>query len=335
MVDFLYFLSMTSRKVAVLVIVLLGIVLPTQGMWGFFAHQKINRMAVFTLPVEMIGFYKNHIRFITENAVNPDRRRYAVEQEAARHYIDADVYGDSAVYKLPRYWNEAVEQLTEDTLMAYGIVPWHIQKVKGWLTDAMMIGDVQSILVLSADLGHYIADANVPLHTTKNYNGQLTNQIGIHGFWESRLPELFSEEYDYFVGKAQYIGNTQLYAWEAIIQAHLALDSVLSFEQNLTIDEGTDRKYSYETRGINTVKVYSYDFSNKYHKMLNGMVERQMLKSISMVGDFWYTCWVDAGQPDMNQWIDFDFSEEELLRRKEELKEWKNKKYLNRDHESQ
>ena len=70
MVDFLYFLSMTSRKVAVLVIVLLGIVLPTQGMWGFFAHQKINRMAVFTLPVEMIGFYKNHIRFITENAVN-------------------------------------------------------------------------------------------------------------------------------------------------------------------------------------------------------------------------------------------------------------------------
>jgi hypothetical protein len=28
----------------------------------------------------------------------------------------------------------------------------------------------------------------------------LTNQKGIHGFWESRVPELFAEDYDYLVG---------------------------------------------------------------------------------------------------------------------------------------
>lgn len=305
------------------------------NIWGFFAHQRINRLAVFTLPVEMVGFYKHNIQYITENAVNPDRRRYAVEGEAPRHYIDVDVYGDSAVYKMPRYWFDAVEKYTEDTLQAYGIVPWHINLMKIRLTEAMQIGDVSNILRLSSDLGHYIGDANVPLHTTVNYNGQLTDQYGIHGFWESRLPELFSDEYGYFVGKAQYIDNPQLAAWEAVTQAHEALDSVLLFEKQLSQRMSADKKYAFETRGQSTVKVYSKDFSKAYHKMLDGMVERQMLKSIKMVGDFWYTCWIDAGQPDLDKFIDFEFTEEELQKRKEELEEWKQQRFEGRSHEGQ
>ncbi len=313
---------------------ILLLVLPSvQAMWGFFAHQRINRLAVFTLPVEMIGFYKHNIQYLTENAVNPDRRRYAVEGEAPRHYLDADIYGDSAVYKLPRYWNEAVEKYSEDTLQAYGIVPWHINRVKSWLTDAMQIRDASAILRLSADLGHYIADANVPLHTTENYNGQMTNQYGIHGFWESRLPELYSDNYDFFVGKANYIKNTQLEAWAAVIQANNTLDSVFRFEKELTAKIGVDKKYAFETRGNTTVKVYSRPFSKAYHEKLNGMVERQMRKSIKMVGDFWYTCWIDAGQPNLDELIDFEFTEEELNQRKEELNQWKEQKYKSRIHD--
>lgn len=178
--------------------------------WGFFAHQMINRLAVFTLPPEMIGFYKKHIGYLAENAVNPDKRRYAVEWEGARHYIDLDVYGDSAAYKLPRSWAQAVKKFSEDTLNAYGIVPWHIHFMKYRLTEAFKKKDTEAILKLSSELGHYIADANVPLHTTENYNGQLTGQHGIHGFWESRLPELFYKDYDFFVGRAEYLIDTQV-----------------------------------------------------------------------------------------------------------------------------
>jgi hypothetical protein len=320
-------------KRPIIILVLLAIFSISNAMWGFFAHQRINRLALYTLPTEMIGFYKHNIQYITENAVNPDRRRYAVEGEASRHYLDADVYGDSAVYKLPRNWFKAVEKYSEDTLKAYGIVPWHIQATKIWLTDAMQIRDASSILRLSADLGHYIADANVPLHTTENYNGQFTGQYGIHGFWESRLPELFSDDFDFFVGKAEYLENTQLEAWGAIIQAHEALDSVFLFEKKLTANYGEDKKYSFETRGNVTIKVYSKEFSKAYNKELDGMVERQMRKTIKMVGDFWYTCWIDAGQPNLDELIDFEFSEEELAQRKEELKQWKETKYKSRDHE--
>jgi len=267
--------------------------------WGFFAHQKINRLAVFTLPPEMIGFYKYHIQFLTEKAVNPDKRRYAVEEEASRHYIDLDVYGDSAVYKMPRYWKDAVERYTEDTLLAYGVVPYHIGRVSFWLTDAFKNKDVEQVLKLSADLGHYIADANVPLHTTENYNGQLSGQYGIHGFWESRLPELFFGDYDLLTGQAAYVENLQLYAWEAVTNAHHALDSVLRFEDQLTKKYPDSKKYGYEERGNTTARTYSYDFSKDYHRRLNGMVERRMRASIKMVGDFWMSCWVKAGQPNL------------------------------------
>lgn len=284
--------------------------------WGFFAHQKINRMAVFTLPPEMIGFYKLHIQFLTEKAVNPDKRRYILKEEAARHYIDLDVYGDSALYNMPRYWQDAVEKYTEDTLQAYGIVPWHINLVKYQLTQAFLNRDRDKILRYSADLGHYIGDVHVPLHTTENYNGQLTGQVGIHGFWESRLPELFFEEYDLFSGQADYIENTQLEAWSAVESAHMALDSVLKFERELTLKYPGDKKYSYEERGGGMVRVYAYAFSQDYHEMLNGMVERQLKSAIRMTGNFWYTAWVDAGQPDLNSLASETRPEEEVLEEK-------------------
>ena len=46
--------------------------------WGFFGHKKINRVAVFTIPESsLFKFYKENIDFITEHAVDPDKRRYA------------------------------------------------------------------------------------------------------------------------------------------------------------------------------------------------------------------------------------------------------------------
>src|SRR6218665_2322315 len=138
--------------------------------WGFFAHQKINRLAVFVLPPEMIGFYKSNINYLSETAVNPDRRRYVVEGEAAKHYIDMDEYGDSATSRLPRYWSDAVAKYGEDSLNAHGIVPWHIYRMYFQLKEAMMIQDPDRILKASAEIGHYVSDAHVPLHTSSNYD---------------------------------------------------------------------------------------------------------------------------------------------------------------------
>lgn len=306
--------------------------IPMGFRWGFFAHKKINRLAVFTLPPEMAGFFKKNIEYLTEAAVNPDRRRYAVAEEAPRHYIDLDDYEDSAVFKLPRYWNQAVEKYGEDTLQAKGILPWHIYRVYLQLKEAFLINDPDRILRHSADLGHYVADAHVPLHTTKNYDGQLTNQVGIHGFWESRLPELFYEQYDFYVGPATYLSNVQQTAWQIVAQSHLAVDSVLRLEQQLANEA---ERFSFETKGKQTVKVYGQEYSQKYHRALNGMVERLFRNSIKQTGNIWYTAWVDAGQPDLKKLIEYKPTEEEIAKRKQELLLWREQTVKTRNHESE
>ncbi|WP_071887814.1 zinc dependent phospholipase C family protein [Rufibacter sp. DG15C] len=269
------------------------------GAWGFYAHQRINRQAVFTLPPEMIGFYKQHVAYLTEQAVAPDKRRYAVPEEGARHFIDLDVYGDSAAHKLPRNWEAAVEQFTLDSLQRHGIVPWHINLMQYQLTEAFKQHDVQRILRISAELGHYVADACVPLHTTKNYNGQFTNQRGIHGLWESRLPELWSQGYDFFLGPPQLLKSPSRTSWEIVARSNAALDSVFTFELQVTQRLAEDKKYSLEERGSTTVKVYSREFSKEYHQALQGQVERQMRLATHLVASYWYTAWVNAGQPDL------------------------------------
>lgn len=302
--------------------------------WGFFAHKKINQLAVFTLPPAMAGFYKANINYITESAVNPDRRRYTIPEEAPRHFIDLDDYGDSAIYKLPRYWSDAVIQFGEDSLQLHGIVPWHIYRVYLQLKEAFLMKDPDRILRTSADLGHYIGDAHVPLHTTKNYDGQLTDQLGIHGFWESRLPELYFDQYDFFVGKAVHISNVQLAAWKVVMKSNDAVDSVLYLEK-LLFEEMGNKKFNFETKGKQTVKVVSEEYARRYHEMLSGMVERQFRASVKMTGDIWFTAWVDAGQPDLRTLIDYKPSAEELDRRKQELLLWRERNIQSREHESE
>lgn len=350
--------------------------------WGFFGHRRINRMAVFTLPPEMIGFFKKNIEFITEHAVDPDKRRYATKHEAVRHYIDIDHWGAYPFPEVPRDWTEALMKFTEvgvltaagDTLRLardtvreqvfirldyhgaalsapyatayrdffesyikpqyyedawavdcdalgalfgleagaldcrsafavdhfseYGIVPYHLLQMQHRLTEAFRQRAPGRILRLAAEMGHYIGDAHVPLHTTENYNGQLTNQVGIHAFWESRLPELFADkEYDFFVGRAEYIGDPKTYFWDAVLASHQLLDSVLLIERELSQTFPEDKQYCYEERLGRTIRTQCQDYAAAYHRRMAGMVERRMQASVHAIGSSWYTAWVDAGQP--------------------------------------
>ena len=281
--------------------------------WGFFAHKKINYYSVFLLPPEMMVLYKLNIAFVEEHAVDPDKRRYAVKDEGPRHYIDIDHYGTYPYPNLPRKWKDAVAKFGEDSLMAYGIVPWHIQIMLGRLTNAFKEKNFSKIMKTSAELGHYIADSHVPLHANSNHNGQYTNQKGIHGFWESRVPELLAEnEFNFFIGKAQYINDPLKYAWERVLESAKASDSVLNFERELTKQFPSDQKYSFETRNGVVIRQYSSAFTISFNKKLDGMIERRMRLSIQSVASFWYTAWVNAGQPDLKNLANQKFSEADL-----------------------
>ncbi len=292
--------------------------------WGFYAHQKINYYAVFLLPPEMMVLYKPYVGFLSEHAVDPDKRRYAVPDEGPRHYIDIDHYGKYPYDSLPRKWNDAVVKFSEDSLKTYGIVPWHVQTMLIRLTSAFKEKDFSKIMKTSAEIGHYIGDAHVPLHTNSNHNGQYTNQKGIHGFWESRVPELLAEkEFDFFIGKAEYIKTPGDFIWKRILESAKASDSVLLFEKELTKQFGDDKKYSFEERNGKTIRQYSSAFTIAFNKKLDGMIERRMRQSIYAIASFWYTAWVNAGQPDLKSLVNQQFTEQDLKEFEELNNKWK------------
>lgn len=268
--------------------------------WGFFAHEKINGYAVYLLPPEMLVLYKPSAAYLKKHATDPDKRRYIVKAEGPRHFIDLDKYGQFPFSELPRNWESAVQKFGIDSLQQHGILPWRILQVMGMLTSSFREKNVAAILKLSADLGHYIGDAHVPLHTSSNHNGQKTNQQGIHGFWESRLPELLADkEWDFFLEKARYIDQPAEAVWQIILESAAAVDSVLETEAALTATVSGDQKFAFEWRNQAVIRQYASGFSRQYNTRLGGMVERRMRQSVQAVANFWYTAWVNAGQPNL------------------------------------
>lgn len=289
--------------------------------WGFFAHYRINRLAVFTLPKAMSGFYKSNIEFITAHAVSADKRRYVDSTEAPRHFFNADHYGKHPFNTIPHNWFDAALKYSADTVIKYGTVPWTIQYNYFKLIRAFRDHDTTGILKTSANLGHYLADAHVPLHLTQNYNGQLTGQTGIHALWESRLPELFSNRYSYYIGKARYIHNPLAEAFKICRASYNETDTVLRFERILNRSFPKNKKYALVQHGKKYVKDYSAAYAKAYQQMLKGMVERRMRSAILSIGSYWYSAWVDAGQPDLDKLIKqpLNLTEQASLRKEESL----------------
>ncbi len=263
--------------------------------WGFDVHRKIVQIAIYSLPHSLSGFYLNSADKLIEYSTKPDQRRYASPDEAARHYIDLDLYPED-IYRFGFPEEEVVDSLLGVSFKnEHGSVPWTIREYIFKLTYAFKRKNRSGIIRLSAELCHYIADSQVPLHTTSNYNGQFTGQHGIHSLWETRLPELFISEYDLFCGQAEYLSQPDSILHSRLLSAHALVDDVLQTEIELQKHFGTGIKYSFN----GTSRVVSQEYATEYHRLLNGMVERQIKTSIELTADIWFTCWVNAGMPSL------------------------------------
>ncbi len=245
----------------------------------------------------------------TLNQWNGDRI-WSIIPDSVRPYFEHEIdlhrnrLMEQGAIRLPGGWLKSMD-IGEDSglyfrqgFSDYGILPYHLISYQNRLTRAFRDKEWEHVLRLSAELGHYIADGHVPLHTTENYNGQMTGQKGIHAFWESRLPELFAEaEFDLFTGRAKYIEDVRSFYWEVIRESHVLVEEVLSKEMALRQSFDRDEQYCFEERGIRVIRQPCEAFSRAYQASLNGMVEDRMRDAIAAIGSAWYTAWVDAGRP--------------------------------------
>ena len=285
------------RKVLILALAILIITEQRAFSWGFAPHRRINRWAIVLLPPPLLGFFKTHIQFVEQHATDPDSRRYIDTSEAVKHYIDIERFPIDDALKLPHQYQKAVDTFGKRLLEKEGLLPWNIYWQIHRLKTAYQKGKIESILRSAADLGHYVADAHVPLHTTANYNGQLTGQHGIHGLWETSLPELFMDTLLIQQEKAIYMSNLMEEILGVINESHALVPNVL-FEEKQTRQAIPEHlQWAYSQTNKNTRKTYSYLFREQYLKRLNGMVQQRMSKAVIFFRDCIYTAWIMAGQP--------------------------------------
>jgi hypothetical protein len=273
--------------------------------WGTFGHEHINRAAVLALPKPLQIFFFNHVDFITQESTVPDLRKYTLNDKAEnpRHYIDIENFGNPD--SLPVTLADAKKKYDEKFLQQNGILPWYIEEMMDKLTKAFKEKRKTEILFLAADLGHYIGDAHMPLHTAVNHDGQLTNQKGIHSFWESQLPELFGKDYNYHTPEAKFIDDIHKETWRIILNTHHLVDTVLLVEKELSKNFPADKIYKTDANGtpVKTKfnqQIHSSEYAKAYHDALHGMVEKQMRNAIIATSNFWYTAWVNAGKPNLD-----------------------------------
>jgi len=291
-------------KHTVLTFTVIGIAFVTLS-WGIVGHERINKAAVMALPQPLQVFFYNHIDFITQEASVPDIRKYALsyKEENPRHYLDMENFG--AVEEMPKTLEEAKKKYDAKFLNDNGILPWYIEDMMVKLTKAFKDKNRAEILFLAADLGHYIGDAHMPLHTSANHDGQLSDQKGIHSLWESRLPELFAKNYKLNVPEAHYYEDVHKATWDMINDTHSLVEPLLAIDKKLRTSTPENQIFVMDANG-KVVKnkynsaVFSDEYATKLNAELNGMVESQMKKAITATASFWYTAWVNAGKPDLS-----------------------------------
>lgn len=302
--------------------------------WGAWGHKHINRAAVFALPDQMRVFYYNHIDFVTEAAVVPDLRRPLLQdkQEPPRHFIDVEDY-KMPLSDLPKTSKGAAVEFDKSLMTKGGILPWYIQDLMEKLTTAFKKKNKSEILFLSAEIGHYVADAHVPLHTTNNYNGQMTGQKGIHSLWESLLPPMFGDHFNFKTAKPAYIQNIPDYTFKMIAQSHALVEPLLKADMDVRKEFDSTTMYKRDASGKRVMFYNDPVFSDAYaaalQRQLGDMVEQQIRLSIFDISSYWYTAWVNAGSPNLTSLDDPHLTAQNKRNYKTELKAWQKGKLLN------
>ncbi len=272
--------------------------------WGFLVHRTIHQLAVYELPETPGRFFHEQMDYLVFNAPRADQRRSQDKTEATKHFIDLEKFGTGNMLAMPREWDKAVAKFTKDSLLEFGYLPYHIIYMKNKLTEAFRNKDKDSVLFYAADIGHYISDAHVPLHTTINYDGQLTGQKGLHSLWESMIPEIHLNGYDLSsTHTATYLKDPVTVVWNAIHKTSLLVPDVLAKEKELTAQFTPERKYRTQMRNGRESKSYTTEFARAYAKSLGNTVNQQLIASANLLADFWYTAWVDGGKPDLSSWL--------------------------------
>lgn len=264
---------------------LLIILLPTILVfgWGDKGHKIITAFAMKQLPAQM-KFSDEFKAAIIEHSVDPDNRKRDDKSEGPKHFIDIDFYKEFSDGIVIMSRDSLNKLYGEDVVTKEGILPWATETTYFRLMKAFQEKDKDKVLLYASDLAHYVGDGHQPLHATINYNGQLTDQKGVHFRYEIEMVDKYlnSIEKNYDDQIPYYVNSIPSLIFDYIAEANNYVELILSADKFAA--KKTDGKFDKEYYRL-------LWFKTKYVTL--NEINSAALSLSSLI----YSAWMDAGKP--------------------------------------
>lgn len=270
-----------------------GLLVPSPSQaWGFEAHKLIADRFISLLPPELRPLFEQRKAFIVERSVDPDLWRTAgFEEEPPRHFVDLDFYGAYPFLELPHEYDRAIEKFGQDVVDQQGTLPWRTQEFYGRLRREFgsLTGKapgpyaLDNIVLFAAILAHYVSDGHVPLHSVVNYDGQLTEQRGVHGRWESELFERNRARLKVAPDSPKPITDPREFMFQTLLSSNKLAEGVLQSDKKAA--QGRE--------------FYDDGYFDIFSAEQLGVLERRLNESITAVAGVIVGAWTEAGRPEV------------------------------------
>ena len=252
--------------------------------WGSTGHRKISYDASLSFNEEMSQF-ESWTSILADHASDADDRKSWDPNESEKHYIDIDNYSEfNSNGEIPQDINDAISAHGSYFVYGNGILPWATITAYDSLKSCFERLDWDKAVLFASDLGHYVADGHMPLHITRNYDGQYTNNSGIHSRYESTMINSFISQINYTGDNIEVISDVSQYVFDYIYSNYQYVESVLAAD-NYAKTFSTD---TYSSAYKNALWSYSKDFTIALFKNASHALTELI-----------YTAWVEAGSPSM------------------------------------
>jgi hypothetical protein len=265
-------------------LIALGVILPSFALaWGPTAHAIVNTWAIQTLPPEIRPFFEDNRQFLVEHANDPDELMKKDRYERMRHYIYLDKYGTFPYTTLPHDYEVAKEKLGSSRISRDGTLPWQIGEFSLRLTKAMKAGNWEEVKLDAAALAHYVADAHDPLHTTQNFDGQLTFQSGLSARFDIHLFDRYSKLFVMHPESAEKIDDPTEYAFQTCLASNVWVNLIIWSD----------------LRARNGLMDSTDEYYDRFYDQVGPTVVQEINASARDAGSYWYTAWLNAGRPQL------------------------------------
>jgi len=253
--------------------------------WGSVGHKKISETSALSFNQQMHDFI-TWTTFLTDHASDADNRKNSDPTESPKHYIDIDNYTEFITKgRIPQTLDSVNALYGSSTVLDYGILPWATINTFDSLRNCFQRHDFEKAKVFAADLGHYVADGHMPMHITKNYDGQLTGTKGIHSRYESTMIGSYISQITYTGESITEISNVNQYIFNYLYSNYPYVDSVLLADTYAkTLSGGSTSSTTYKTSLWTKSKSFTIPLFKRASHALAELI---------------YTAWVQAGSPSL------------------------------------